>query len=68
MDRQCIDCDLCRQMVPDIFKRNWAGDCSHSYVARQPVSEGETALCNDALDACPVQAIGCCAKIEEAVA
>ena len=56
VDDQCIDCDLCRERAPEIFLRNDEG--AHSFVGRQPVTEEEVLLCEDALDSCPVDAIG----------
>lgn len=56
VDQQCIDCDLCRETAPDFFTRNEDG--GFSYVYRQPRTEDETALCMEALEGCPVEAIG----------
>ena len=56
VDGQCIDCDLCRQTAPLNFERNDRD--GYSYVIRQPGTEEEHALCREALDECPVEAIG----------
>lgn len=56
VDDQCIDCDLCRETAPANFKRN--DDGGHSYVYKQPESPEEGALCQEAMDGCPVEAIG----------
>ncbi len=56
VDDQCIDCDLCRETAPDYFARNEDG--GFSYVAKQPGSEEGTAQCMEALEGCPVEAIG----------
>ena len=56
VDEQCIDCDLCRQTAPLSFERNEAE--GYSFVYRQPETEEEYALCVEALDECPVEAIG----------
>jgi ferredoxin len=56
VDDQCTDCDLCRERMPDIFVRNDRG--GHSSVRRQPVNEDEIALCEEAREDCPVEAIG----------
>jgi ferredoxin len=56
VDSDCIDCDLCRQRVPDVFARSDEG--GHSYVTRQPTSEEERAKCLEALEDCPAEAIG----------
>jgi ferredoxin len=56
VDDQCIDCDLCRETAPANFKRN--DDGGHSYVYKQPETPEEEALCQEAMDGCPVEAIG----------
>lgn len=56
VDRQCIDCDLCRETAPSCFTRN--GDQGYSYVTKQPENDEEAALCQEAMDSCPVDAIG----------
>lgn len=52
---ECIDCDACRHHAPAFFARN--DEAAHSFVVRQPVSREETAICEEALDACPAEAI-----------
>ncbi|MEK0449204.1 MAG: hypothetical protein RL088_1472 [Verrucomicrobiota bacterium] len=56
VDDQCIDCDLCRETAPANFKRN--DDGGHSYLYKQPESDAEAALCKEAMEGCPVEAIG----------
>ena len=56
VDDQCIDCDLCRETAPANFKRNEDG--GYSYVYKQPENEEEEALCTEAMEGCPVEAIG----------
>jgi len=56
VDAQCIDCDVCRDTAPDNFTR--ADDNGYSYVFKQPETEEERTLCEEALTACPVEAIG----------
>ena len=51
-----IDCDLCRQTAPDFFDRN--AEKGYSYVSKQPATPEEIALCQQAVDECPVEAIG----------
>lgn len=55
-DMSCIDCDLCREIAPQIFTRD--DDEGLSYVHRQPETEAEIALTEDALNACPTESIG----------
>jgi ferredoxin len=47
---------LCRETAPANFKRNDEG--GHSYVYKQAESPEEEALCKDAMEGCPVEAIG----------
>ena len=56
VDTQCIDCDLCRQTAPANFTRNEAG--GFSYVYKQPTTPEEEAKCKQAMEECPVEAIG----------
>ena len=56
VDTQCIDCDVCRDTAQDNFKRSDAN--GYSFVYKQPETEEERALCEEALAACPVEAIG----------
>ena len=56
VDSQCIDCDLCRETAPANFKRD--DDGGHSYVFKQPETDEEIKLCEEALTGCPVEAIG----------
>lgn len=56
VDDQCIDCDACRETAPDLFARN--EDKGYSYVLRQPETPEEEALFLEALEGCPVEAIG----------
>ena len=56
VDDQCIDCDLCRETAPANYKRN--DDGGHSFVYKQPESPEEEALCKEAMEGCPVEAIG----------
>ncbi|MCW5961145.1 MAG: ferredoxin [Pyrinomonadaceae bacterium] len=56
VDEQCIDCDVCRDTSPDNFTRY--DENGYSYVYKQPETPEEVALCEEALMACPVEAIG----------
>ncbi|MGE0709347.1 MAG: ferredoxin [Planctomycetota bacterium] len=54
VDRECIDCDLCRTTAPDNFARSEQG---YSFVARQPQTPQQERDCLTALRDCPVEAI-----------
>ena len=56
VDDQCIDCDLCRETAPNNFKRS--DDGGYSYVFKQPTTPEEDAQCREAMEGCPVEAIG----------
>lgn len=56
VDEQCIDCDLCRETAPDYFARS--DDGGYSYVFKQPESQDGIDECVEALEGCPVEAIG----------
>ena len=56
VDSACIDCNLCRETAPKNFKRNEDG--GYSFVSLQPTNPAEEADCKQALEECPVQAIG----------
>ena len=56
VDDQCIDCDACREVAPAHFKRN--DELGYSFVHAQPLDDAARAKCQDAMDGCPVEAIG----------
>lgn len=56
VDDQCIDCDVCRDTSPANFTR--CDDNGYSYVYKQPETAYEEELCEEAILACPVEAIG----------
>jgi ferredoxin len=56
VDTQCIDCDLCRETAPDNFMRN--DEQGFSFVYKQPSTPEEEALSKEAMENCPVEAIG----------
>ena len=56
VDNTCIDCDACREMAPANFVRS--EEEGYSYVTKQPNGPEEEEQCRDALEGCPVEAIG----------
>ena len=56
VDSNCIDCDLCRQTAPENFERD--EDEGYSFVFKQPENEEEEEQCREAMEECPVDAIG----------
>ncbi len=59
VDRSCIDCDLCRQLAPDVFARS--ARAGQSYVAAQPADPHRALM---ALVTCPTSSIGMTRKLE----
>ena len=55
VDNNCIDCDLCRMLAPYTFTRNMVG--GYSVVFKQP-DDSEVEKAQEALESCPVDAIG----------
>ncbi len=51
----CIACDTCTDIAPKHFKLTT--DYDHAYVCNQPKLSNELALCEEAIEACPVGAI-----------
>lgn len=56
VDANCIDCDLCRETAPTVFRRD--EDAGSSIVFHQPETEEERTLAEEARLSCPVEAIG----------
>jgi ferredoxin len=56
VDRNCIDCDVCRDTSPKNFTRE--DENGYSYVYKQPQTPEESELCEEAMNICPVEAIG----------
>ena len=52
----CIDCDICRETAPSSFRRDDAS--GFSSVHRQPATDVEIRLAEQAMEDCPVEAIG----------
>ena len=51
----CTDCDLCRELVPSVFKR--LGQQGVSVVYQQPGDNATRAEVFEAMSGCPVDAI-----------
>lgn len=56
VDKQCILCSLCVDLAPANFKESDDGD--HDVVYKQPETDEELEQCKEALEQCPVEAIG----------
>jgi ferredoxin len=56
VDETCIDCDLCRNIAPTVFGRDDA--LGLSVIQRQPMTDDERALAEEARVSCPEDSIG----------
>jgi ferredoxin len=56
VDERCIGCAICSEITPYNFRIDH--ERGYSYVYKQPESEIEECLCAEAVDICPVNAIG----------
>jgi len=56
VDTNCIDCDVCRETAPNNFTQQAAK--GYSYVYKQAENPAEEAQCQEAMESCPVEAIG----------
>jgi len=56
VDSTCIDCGLCPDTAPHVFKRLDEG--GYSIVNHQPLTPEDIALVEEARDACPSESIG----------
>jgi ferredoxin len=55
-DDTCIDCGLCPDLAPGIFRRD--PESGQSYVWHQPETPDELALAREAMESCPTETIG----------
>jgi ferredoxin len=58
VDRECIGCDACTMTANSFFAMQDDGDTMHAYVQKQPETTADEELCKEALEGCPVEAIG----------
>ena len=56
VDTQCIACDACCTSAPNNFKMD--DQEGHAVLAKQPASSEEETQCKEAMEGCPVEAIG----------
>lgn len=55
-DLSCIDCGLCPEIAPMVFRRD--DEDGYSYAYQQPRTDAEAKLANEAMEACPTESIG----------
>ncbi|MDB6140083.1 MAG: ferredoxin [Verrucomicrobiaceae bacterium] len=56
VDSSCIDCDQCREYAPAFFRKST--DMDQSFVFRQPLTNAEIKVCEEAMEGCPTESIG----------
>jgi ferredoxin len=56
VDHECILCSVCSDAAPNNFRMS--DDEDHDICYKQPEGEDELAQCYEALENCPVEAIG----------
>ena len=56
VDRECIICSVCEDSAPNNFHMSEEED--HDVCYKQPQTEQELEECYDAMENCPVEAIG----------
>ena len=56
VDQSCIACDACVLTAPKNFAMH--EEDGHAFVSKQPESPEEAALVKEAIEGCPVEAIG----------
>lgn len=56
VDQSCIACDACVTSAPKNFIMN--EEEGHAYLSKQPSSPEEEEQCREAMEGCPVEAIG----------
>lgn len=56
VDRTCIACDACVIAAPENFKMN--ENDGHAVLSKQPATSQEADQCKEAMEGCPVEAIG----------
>lgn len=56
VDQSCISCDACVCSAPNNFQMN--DEDGHAYLLKQPMTPAEEEACKEAMEGCPVEAIG----------
>ncbi|MFW6238220.1 MAG: ferredoxin [Halanaerobiales bacterium] len=56
VDEQCIACGVCPGTAPENFQMS--DDGSYAYVYKQPENDEEKQAAEEAVETCPVDAIG----------
>jgi ferredoxin len=57
VDTTCIDCDMCRGIAPQTFRRN--EEIGFTIAYQQPATDDERKEAIEAAENCPTNSIGC---------
>jgi len=58
VDTNCIACDACILVAEKHFKIDTSAEPAFAYVCKQPETSEEAEACLEAMESCPVEAIG----------
>ena len=58
VDANCIACDACVLAAEEHFKINDKVEPAFAFVCKQPKTPEEEEACQEAMESCPVEAIG----------
>ena len=58
VDTECIACDACVLAAEKHFKIKEDEESAFAFVVRQPQTSEEEIACQEAMESCPVEAIG----------
>ena len=58
VDTECIACDACVLAAEGHFKVDASAEPAFAYIFKQPKTEEEHTACEEAMESCPVEAIG----------
>ncbi|MCB1165515.1 MAG: ferredoxin [Leptospiraceae bacterium] len=56
VDQTCVPCHLCMDEAPNLLQ--YADGETHTFFAKQPSNDEETKQAQEAMEACPTEAIG----------
>lgn len=56
IDSSCIGCSICPEIAPDNIRSNL--EDGYEFFCKQPENDAEKVLCEEAMEICPVNAIG----------
>lgn len=58
VDTECISCDACILVAEKHFRLDTSSEPAFAFVYKQPQTKEEEEACVEAMESCPVEAIG----------